>query len=59
MSQQDQAVAAALQEVAKPLTRYQDDEDLDNMLKEQEREGDPMLAFLKKKKSKAPGKRMY
>ena len=38
--------------MAKPLARYRDDQDLDDMLKEAEREGDPMMAFLKKKQSK-------
>ena len=36
-------------EMSKPLARYADDDDLEKMLKEREREGDPMLAFLKKK----------
>ena len=36
-------------EMTKPLARYRDDEDLERMLKERERAGDPMLAFLKKK----------
>lgn len=35
--------------MSKPLARYADDEDLEKMLKEREREGDPMLAFIKKK----------
>ena len=42
--------------MAKPLARYKDDQDLDQMLKEQDREGDPMLAFLKKKESKSKAK---
>jgi len=36
----------------KPLARYADDEDLDKHLREQEREGDPMLEYLRSKKSK-------
>lgn len=35
--------------MSKPLARYRDDEDLERLLKEREREGDPMLAFMKKK----------
>lgn len=41
-----------LHEMSKPLARYADDEDLERFLKEQEREGDPMLAYLRKKKRK-------
>ena len=43
-------LADELHEMAKPLARYRDDEDLERMLKEREREGDPMLKFIKKKK---------
>ena len=39
-----------LYEMSKPLARYADDEDLERMLKERERDGDPMLKFMKKKK---------
>lgn len=42
----------AAKEMQKPLARYIDDQDLDKMLREQEREGDPMAEFLKKKKAK-------
>lgn len=35
--------------MSKPLARYHDEEDLERLLKEREREGDPMLAFMKKK----------
>ena len=41
-----------LHEVDKPLARYRDDEDLEKMLKDQEREDDPMLAYMKHKKKK-------
>jgi len=37
-----------LYEMSKPLARYADDEDLERMLKEREREGNPMLKFLKR-----------
>ncbi|XP_060067826.1 BUD13 homolog [Ylistrum balloti] len=45
-----------LHEISKPLARYRDDADLDSMLREQDREGDPMLAFIKKKKQKGGAK---
>lgn len=45
-------VADYLHEIDKPLARYRDDEDLDNMLKDQERDDDPMLAYMKQKKRK-------
>lgn len=41
-----------LNEVEKPLARYKDDKDLDVLLKNQDREGDPMLAFISKSKNK-------
>jgi len=44
-------------EMAKPLARYKDDKDLDEMLKQQEREEDPMLAFIKKSKEKSKEKK--
>ncbi|XP_012584809.1 PREDICTED: BUD13 homolog [Condylura cristata] len=50
--QQQQNVEDALKEMQKPLARYIDDEDLDRMLREQEREGDPMANFIKKNKAK-------
>ncbi|XP_048839423.1 BUD13 homolog isoform X3 [Brienomyrus brachyistius] len=49
---QQQNVQDALKEVEKPLARHIDDEDLDRMLRDQEREGDPMAAMLRKKKEK-------
>lgn len=42
-----------LYEMSKPLARYADDPDLEKYLKEKEREGDPMLAYIRKKKKKA------
>ena len=41
-------MADELYEMSKPLARYADDEDLERMLKAREREGDPMLAFIRK-----------
>lgn len=43
-----------LYEMSKPLARYADDEDLERMLKERERYGDPMLKFMKKKPKLMP-----
>ena len=43
-------------EANKPLARYKDDADLDQRLREQEREDDPMLAFIKKKSKGKLGK---
>lgn len=45
-----------LYEMNKPLARYADDADLDKELREQEREGDPMLNYIKQKQIKE-GKR--
>ncbi|XP_060035993.1 BUD13 homolog [Erinaceus europaeus] len=50
--QQQQNLEDAMKEMQKPLARYIDDEDLDQMLREQEREGDPMANFIKKNKAK-------
>ncbi|KAM9219682.1 BUD13 homolog isoform 2-T2 [Dugong dugon] len=50
--QQQQNVEDTMKEMQKPLARYIDDEDLDRMLREQEREGDPMANFIKKNKAK-------
>jgi len=48
----DERISDALHEAVKPLARYSDDADLDARLREQEREGDPMLAYIHKKKEK-------
>jgi pre-mRNA-splicing factor CWC26 len=45
-------IEEALHEISKPLARGKDDEDLDRHLREQDRDGDPMLAYMKKKKDK-------
>lgn len=42
-----------IHESSKPLARYADDSDLEAMLKAQEREGDPMLEYLREKRQKA------
>ena len=56
IAQQKANVEEAVHEMAKPLARHKDDQDLDAMLKDQDREGDPMLAFMKKKKNKSKEK---
>ncbi|CAF3610766.1 unnamed protein product [Rotaria sp. Silwood1] len=40
-----------LEQAEKPLTRYRDDKDLDSMLKQKERQDDPMLKYLSNKTS--------
>nr|XP_048286582.1 BUD13 homolog [Myodes glareolus] len=49
--QQQQNVEDAMKEMQKPLARSIADGDLDRMLREQEREGDPMANFIKKNKA--------
>lgn len=49
---QQQKLEDALHESQKPLARHYDDEDLDRMLREQERDGDPMAAMLRRKKER-------
>ncbi|XP_029428049.1 BUD13 homolog [Rhinatrema bivittatum] len=50
--QQEHNLQDAVKEMEKPLARYIHDKDLDQMLRDQEREGDPMANFIKKKKAK-------
>ncbi|XP_019941671.2 BUD13 homolog [Paralichthys olivaceus] len=47
-----QKLEDAMHEAQKPLARHHDDEDLDRLLREQEREGDPMAAMLRRKKAR-------
>ncbi|KAJ1521479.1 hypothetical protein ONE63_003147 [Megalurothrips usitatus] len=47
---QQEKLAQDLYEMSKPLARYADDADLDSYLREQDREGDPMLEYLRNKK---------
>lgn len=42
-----------LYEMSKPLARYADDADLERHLRDQEREGDPMLEYIRNKKKEA------
>ncbi|KAH9522335.1 bud site selection protein [Dermatophagoides farinae] len=52
-----------LHEMSKPLARYKDDDDLDKLLRDKDREDDPMLANIRKKreeeKSKNPEYKKY
>ena len=41
-----------IHEAEKPLARYIDDQDLDKLLREKEREDDPMLQYLRKENQK-------
>lgn len=55
----EERAAEVAHEMSKPIARGKDDADLESYLKDQDREGDPMLEFMKKKKaakSKAPSK---
>ncbi|CAH2002937.1 unnamed protein product [Acanthoscelides obtectus] len=52
MQDETARIVDAVHEMNKPLARYADDTDLEKHLKEQEREGDPMLDYIKKKKKK-------
>lgn len=46
-------MADALHEMNKPLARYAGDDDLENILKAREREGDPMLDYIRNKQAEA------
>ena len=52
VQQANERVQEELYEMSKPLARYADDEDLERMLKARERDGDPMLAYVQKKRTK-------
>ena len=60
---QEAAVQDFLHESSKPLARYKDDRDLETKLKDIEREGDPMLKYIKDKKRErgelGPGKNIF
>ncbi|CAH2098756.1 unnamed protein product [Euphydryas editha] len=47
---QQAAVQDFMHEAAKPLARYKDDRDLEDKLKDIERDGDPMLQYIRDKK---------
>jgi len=46
-----------LYEMSKPLTRGADDDDRETLLKERDREDDPMAAYMRKKKAKMEGRK--
>lgn len=52
MEDREEKLKDDLYEMNKPLARYADDADLDKQMREQEREGDPMLAYIKEKRAK-------
>ncbi|XP_012538663.2 BUD13 homolog isoform X2 [Monomorium pharaonis] len=52
----EEKLKSDLYEMHKPLARYADDEDLNKQFREREREGDPMLEYIKRKQVKE-GKR--
>ena len=52
---QSTKLAEDIHEMSKPLARFAGDEDLEQMLREQDREGDPMAAYMAKKKAKSGG----
>ncbi|EDV22405.1 uncharacterized protein TRIADDRAFT_28663 [Trichoplax adhaerens] len=51
----EEKLADAAHEINKPFARYADDADLDQQQREAERDGDPMLDYIKKKKNKRLG----
>jgi pre-mRNA-splicing factor CWC26 len=50
VEEQTENLQQALHEMSKPLARYASDKDLDQHLRNQEREGDPMLEYIRSKK---------
>lgn len=40
-------------EMSKPIARYENDEDLENYQRQQYRDGDPMVAYFRKKESES------
>ncbi|PNF38109.1 BUD13-like protein [Cryptotermes secundus] len=51
VEEQKENLQQALHEISKPLARYADDKDLEQHLRNQEREGDPMLEYIRSKKT--------
>ena len=49
--ERDEKLKFDVYEADKPLARYKDDKDLENLLKKQERDDDPMLEYLRSKNS--------
>ena len=56
LAEKEAFVQAALHEASKPVARFRDDADLDAAQREMDREGDPMLKFIKRKKEKQQSK---
>jgi pre-mRNA-splicing factor CWC26 len=56
VEEQNENLQQALHEISKPLARYADDKDLEQHLRNQEREGDPMLEYIRSKKTEEPTK---
>ena len=52
---QSTKLAEDVHEMSKPLARFAGDEDLEQLLREQDREGDPMAEYMAKKKAKSGG----
>ena len=52
-AEQSNRLAEDMHEMSKPLARFAGDEDLEQMLREQDRDGDPMAAYMAKKKIKS------
>ena len=50
---QSNRLAEDMHEMSKPLARFAGDEDLERMLKQQDREGDPMAMYMASKRAKA------
>lgn len=48
-----------LYEMSKPLARYADDKDLEKHLRDQEREGDPMLQYIRSKRKESGVKGIF
>ena len=53
--EQSNRLAEDVHEMSKPLARFAGDDDLEKMLREQDREGDPMAAYMAKKRAKSGG----
>lgn len=49
----EERLAEVLHEMNKPLARYAGDDDLEKMLKSREREGDPMLDYIRSKQAES------
>jgi pre-mRNA-splicing factor CWC26 len=56
VEEQKENLQQALHEMSKPLARYADDKDLEEHLRNQEREGDPMLEYIRSKKTEETAK---